>query len=265
MIAGVPARRHGEDDIIFILSARLRSNGLAQRASPTRPLRGNMQVKSAPAPPASAMSAQRACRASGLIPPDCCRPRPCASHGRPSLLRPRHRRHVVVVTANPGESAAIMPTAVVSVAAAAITSFAVVSTASTVRSSWSSSSSRSSCSSSSLVGHPLPHRAAAERRRAGRGLFMRAPDREGGRGSRARACTCRAGRAPAERASGGAERASRPAARTPSLGPLIARAPCRSDSPRRSDTPSRPVSACSVRVRDPVCRRDPGICTRVSA
>ena len=34
------------------------------------------------------MSAQRACRASALIPPDCCRLRPCASHDRLSLLRP---------------------------------------------------------------------------------------------------------------------------------------------------------------------------------
>ena len=91
------SHRHGKVDIIFNMSELLHSDGLAQGASPTRPLRGNQQVKSAPAPPASAMSAQRACRASALIPPDCCRPLPCASHGRPSLLRPtpppRSRRH----------------------------------------------------------------------------------------------------------------------------------------------------------------------------
>jgi hypothetical protein len=122
MTADVPAHRHGEVDIIFNMSELLHLEGLAQRASPTRPLRGNLQVKSLPAPPASAMSAQRACHASALVPPDCWRPRPCASHGRPSLLRPtppprsRRQGHPLRVRRRGA--------AIVSIAAAAIVSIA---------------------------------------------------------------------------------------------------------------------------------------------
>ena len=109
------------------MSEFLHLEGLEQRASPTRPLRGNLQVKSLPAPPASEMSGQRACRASALVPPDCWRPRPCASHGRPSLLRPplpprsRRQGHPLRVRRRGA--------AIVSFAAAAIVSIPVESSA----------------------------------------------------------------------------------------------------------------------------------------
>ena len=111
-----------------------------------------------------------------------------------------------------------------------------------------------------------------DRRRA-RVSLPRPPQRQSGGTARGRAFACvLAG----ERVNVSCARAScaplqgpgrmEPAAVCASLGPLSLD-PRRSD-PRRSAPRSlgpllRPVSACSVRVWDPACRRDPGSCIRL--